>query len=503
MPSRPNILFLITDQQRHDTIAALGNPVIRTPALDRLATGGTAFTRAMTPSPECVPARCCFTHGQYPAQTGCYGNGFSFPTDGRETFMAALTRAGYRTHGIGKYHFEYDDPDRRLAGNGFETREIQEELTNRPEKDDYMRFLWSRGFRAIADPHGVRGDMYYMPQPAQMPADCHPSHWVGGRGEAFVREQAGADRPWFAFVSFIHPHPPFCPPSPWHKLYRDVDVPPPHMPPDCAKNWIHVNRFQNRYKRFDRGWDLHRVRMMRAYYYACVSFVDFQIGRILAALDETGQAANTLILFASDHGELLGDFGCAGKRSYHDAASRIPLLLRWPGVLPEGRRCATPASLLDVTRTLLESASARLETHQPEGENLVGLATNPDRDRILFTQLGRRDHAIHTAVSRRWKYVYSAPDHRELLFDLERDPGEALDLAANGGGTGPRGRAGIAEMKPALLDHLRALGETDGLDGAGWKEWPRATLPENPDAGLLYQDHPWAAELERIPGYSA
>jgi len=109
MKDRPNILFIITDQQRYDTLGGLNNPVIRTPQLDRLAASGTHFERCMVPSPECVPSRCCFTHGQFPSQTGCYDNQTDFPDDGRENLMEALGRAGYHTRGIGKYHFHYAD----------------------------------------------------------------------------------------------------------------------------------------------------------------------------------------------------------------------------------------------------------------------------------------------------------------------------------------------------------------------------------------------------------
>jgi len=503
MPDRPNILFLLTDQQRFDTIRALGNSLIRTPNLDRLVEGGTAFTNAYTPSAECVPARCTLTHGQYPAQTKCYGNGSHFPEDGRETFMQALSRSGYRTHGIGKYHFSYPDYAKTFEGHGFRTREVQEEMVSRPDLDDYLKFLHGAGFTEITDPHGIRGEMYYMPQPAMMPQKYHPTQWVGDRGETFIREAAGGDEPWYAYVSFIHPHPPFAPPSPWHKLYRDVEMPPPHLPADYEKNWVYLNRFQNRYKRYDRGFDLHRLRMIRSYYYACISFIDYQVGRILDTLDATGQADNTLILFSSDHGELLGDFGSVGKRSYHDPASRIPLVARWPGNIPNGHCCETPASLLDVTKTILESAGTSFETHTCEGENLTDLASQADRNRTLFTQLYAGHRGLYSAIDRDWKYVYSAPDERELLFNRTTDPGESTDLIGSSvESVSPRHGEGKT-LKGQLLNHLAELGETDAVVDGNWKTYPKSELPGNPDAALLYQDHKWAKPLQEIGGYEA
>ncbi len=494
----PNILLLFTDQQRADTIAALGNPVIRTPNLDRLVREGTAFTSAYTPAPECVPARCCLTFGQYPGKNRCYGNGSPMPWDERENLMSALGRAGYHTHGIGKCHFT---PGARADTlNGFDGRERQEEIVGGAERDEYLRFLQANGGAHIIDPHGVRGEMYYVPQPAQMPAALHPTQWVGDRSVEFLRTRAAGGKPWFLFSSFVHPHPPFAPPAPWHKLYRDLDVPLPHTPEGCERLLVFVNRQQNRYKRRDRGVDLHLLRTMRAYYYACVSFVDYQVGRIVAALEERGELENTLILFSSDHGELLGDYRSFGKRSFHDAASRIPLLARGPGVAP-GCRCDTPVSLLDVTATCLKAAGTAFETHACDGEDLLGLAAQPSAERTVFSQLNRAGHGLYTAVNRRWKYVYSAPDQRELLFDRVRDPGETHDLAdALWQPEWPSSQA-QAEMRRALVAWLKEQGEEAALDGEKLRTYPKREMPENPDAWLIYQDHPWADQ--RVPGYEA
>ncbi len=138
-----NILFIFTDQQRFDTVHTLGNAAIRTPNLDRLVREGTAFDNAFTPSPVCVPARCAMHYGQYPAHTGCFANGDPMPLDGRESFVASLTRAGHRTHGIGKCHFTPEIG----ALRGFETRQRQEhpQQTN-PERDEYLSLLADEGY---------------------------------------------------------------------------------------------------------------------------------------------------------------------------------------------------------------------------------------------------------------------------------------------------------------------------------------------------------------------
>jgi len=463
---RPNILLIFTDQQRADTIHAAGNPVIRTPHLDRLVREGTRFAAAYTPSPVCVPARCSLHYGFYPHRTGCFDNGDPMPAD-RPSFMQVLTEAGYRTHGIGKMHFT---PDAQ-ALRGFQTRERQAELRKDAGEDDYLRFLHENGFGHVYDPMGCRGEMYYVPQPAQVPARFHATQWVGDRAEAFLRG-AGRAQPFFLMVSFIHPHPPFSPPTPWNKLYRGPLMPLPKRPHQSEALWTYHNRRQNRYKYRDNGIDNNLVRMMRAYYYACISFIDFQVGRILAALEETGCLDDTLVLFASDQ-------------------------VRLPGRFPAGRVCETPVSLVDVMPTFLSAAGRQPADYDLDGCDLAGIAAEEETDRTVFSQYQCAAQGNYMVLGRRWKYVYSAPDRREYLFDRVRDPEET------------RNRAGVTfcrealkTMRAALIGRLREDGYTEPLEGDRWRPFPQPEVPADPDAGLLIQDAPWAAPHQHIPGYS-
>jgi arylsulfatase len=486
----PNVLLLFTDQQRADTIAALGNPVIKTPGLDRLCREGVASTNAFTPSPVCISARCSMIYGQYPHHTGCYEN-TRMPEDGRQSLMDALTNAGYRTHGIGKCHFS---PDRH-ALRGFQTRERQEELVGRPDEDDYLTFLHEHGFAHVCDPHGIRSEMYYVPQPAQMPAHLHPSQWVGDRAVEFLSSPERRGQPWFLFCSFIDPHPPFAPPNPWHKLYRSPLMPLPKLPPDADSLLTFINRRQNRYKYRDQGIDRHLVRCIKAYYYATISFVDYQIGRVLDALARSGQGNDTLVVFASDHGELLGDYNCFGKRSMHDAPARVPLIARLPGCFEGGQVCDRPMSLVDIAPTVLGLTGSSITTHDTDGLDLREVAAGAAARDMVFSQHASGGLASYLAVSREWKYFYSAPDDREFLFDRIRDPGETRNLAGNGFCDADR-----EQMKSALIEHLRAGGETAALDGGDWRRYPKQRVPENPDTGLLIQDQRWADVT--IPGYT-
>ena len=487
---RPNILHIFADQQRFDTIRKLGNPIIRTPNLDRLCREGTVFCQTHTPSPVCVAARCSMIYGQYPASTNCYAN-HNMPTDDRESFMGALTRTGYRTHSIGKCHFTPDP----TAMRGFQSRQRTEGWIRDLDKNEYKKHLHEAGLGHVLDPSGVRGEMYYIPQPSQMPITHHLTQWVGDGSIRFVEERASAGSPWYLFSSFDDPHPPFDPPNPWHKLYSPMQMPLPTVPHDVESHFTWINHFQNRYKCRDKGTDTYLLRCMKAYYYASISFVDFQVGRMLDALERTGQLDNTLVLFTADHGEYLGDFNCFGKRGMHDVSARVPLLCRLPGRFEAGSHVTALASLVDLAPTFLALADTKLESHEPQGVDLAELANGSVGREAVFSQYGRADHAIYMAVCDRWKYIYSAADRKELLFDRQEDPQEL------------RNRAGLiqfqdekAEMRQRLMDHLRQCGDTVGLDGGNWKTfdgitlgpewqwWPMATPDEfhkDPDSTML------------------
>lgn len=494
---QPNILLLLTDQQRWDTIHATGNPVIRTPHLDRLVREGVHFSNAFTASPVCVSARCSLVYGQYPHNTGCADNGDAMPAD-RPSLMDVLSGAGYRTHGVGKMHFT---PDAQ-ALRGFQTRERQEELLQSVDDDDYVQFLRGNGYDHVLDPMGPRGEMYYIPQVAQVPARLHATQWVGDRSVAFLRQQAreAAGRPFFLFSSFIHPHPPFSPPTPWNKLYRGPLMPLPKRPPHSEALWTYENRRQNRYKYRDDGVDDNLLRVMKAHYYACISFIDYQVGRLLAALEEAGQLDDTLILFTSDHGEFLGDYNCFGKRSMLDSAARIPLIARLPGRFAAGTSCGAAASLVDVMPTALAAAGVRPAGADLDGLDLSALAQQASlADRAVYAQYQRRGRGLYMVANRHAKYLYSAPDRREFYFDRQDDPAET------------RNRAGLSfchgeveAMRGGLIGHLREQGYEEPLDGEGWRTFgaPPEPAGPDPDAGLLVQDAGWSLPLQRIPGYT-
>jgi len=493
--NRPNILLLFTDQQRHDTLHAGGNPIIKTPALDRLCREGTRFSSAYTPSPVCISARCALIHGLYAHQTGCARNSDPMPED-KPTMMQALTEGGYRTHGIGKMHFTPDT----YALRGFQSRERQVGIPRAEPDDDYMLYLADQGFDHVYDPGGVRGDVYYIPQTSQLPARLHPTQWVGDRAISFIEEADGA-QPFFLFASFIHPHPPFSPPTPWNKLYRAANMLNPKQAHRMEELCTFSNRQQNRRKGRDDGIDHNLFRVMRAYYYACISFIDYQVARIVQALEASGRLDDTLILFTSDHGEFLGDYDCVGKRSMLDPAARVPMIARYPTCFAPGSVCNTPVSLVDVMPTCLTAAGEGVRAVDLPGADLGEIAAQerrngePDGARTIYSQFAHADEGLYMALNQNWKYYYSAADRREVLLDRLRDPQETRNCAGNW-----YCQDTLESMRADLMNTLQSEGTEKCLDGDRWSLFPRPSLsPES-----VFRPYMDRGESHiNIPGYTA
>ena len=490
MPDRPNVLLLYTDQQRFDTIRALGNPYIQTPTLDRLVAEGTSFTSAYCASPVCIASRCSMILSQWAHQTGCTTN-CPMPQE-RTSLMELLADGGYQTHGVGKMHFS---PDSHKLW-GFEARDYSEEGGWR-EDDDYCRFVHEAGYDHVFALMGVRSEYYYIPQPSQLPARLHNSTWVADRSLEFL-DRRDRDRPFFLWSSFIKPHPPFESPEPWHRLYKPVDMPLPHLPPDYEALHTYWNRVQNRYKYRDQGLDWNLLRTMRAAYCACVSFVDYNAGRIIERLRQSGELDNTLVVFTSDHGEMLGDLGCFGKRSIFDAAARVPLMIRYPERFPAGQRCERVCSNVDVAPTILGAAG--LDTiDQHEGVDLAELHEGGcDREGVLCQYSGG-ESGLYGYITDDLKYVYSAADDREWLFRRRGAEPEERSVAGNQAWWGS-----AAEMRSRLIERFRRDGYAEPMDGDGWRVWPpeqRPSVDADPDHGLLYQEGHSVADAFP-PGYA-
>jgi arylsulfatase A-like enzyme len=254
----------------------------------------------------------------------------------------------------------------------------------------------------------MRSEMYYMPQISPLPPKDHPTHWIGDKSVEYI-ENCDPEKPMFLVSSYIHPHPPFCPPAPWQKLHRE-DPPAPFVPrPEDLEDYWELIRDRSCLKRL-RISDQDLLRQ-KNFYYACISFVDYQVGRVIKALKDKGMYDDTLILFASDHGEMMGDHGTMGKRTMMDGSSRIPFIIHYPGQEPGVR--TDPVSLVDVAPTLLSFAGIPYNPAEYDGIDLFG----GEKHDYVYSQFNGADRGVYMMTDGRNKLIYNSETGRYFFFD--------------------------------------------------------------------------------------
>ena len=425
-----NILFIMTDQQRFDTIAALGNPHIYTPHLDRLVRRGASFTNAYSPCPVCMAARYCIRTGCTPLTTRCFTNALSAPAPGQADTIAGrtgrylaatMTRLGYRTFGIGKFHTQpcYEDL-------GFEVHLHSEELYDTPanrRRDSYAAFLQKQHpeYAWLEMLMGERTEMYYMPQLSPMPAALTVEAWAADRAVEQIRKKD--PRPWFGFVSFIGPHPPFAPPIPFNRMYDPDRMPNPRRGNLAIDHQDDYIPWMNHAIWADDINDAH-ARILKARYYGELSYIDWCLGRILDAVEKRADADDTLIGFFSDHGDHLGDHHAWQKESFFEASIHVPFLLSWPKRIAANIRRPELVSLIDLFGLATTVAGA---PELRDGCDLLGVLAGQAQPRTrLFSYYGEPGTPLFKIMVRQgdWKYIFLANGGREQLFNLAHDPNE-------------------------------------------------------------------------------
>lgn len=406
-----NILLLHTDQQRFDTIAAHGNPHIKTPNIDRLVASGTSFRRAYSSNPICMPARHDLVTGASARHHGYWSNcGRPIQNQALNTLPRMLTLNDYHTVAVGKMHFF---PNREH--HGFKHMFLMEELPDSREDDAYLQYLERQGYGDLCCEHGVRPLFYHTPQAARVPEEHHGSAWVATKTIELLKTER--KDPFFIFSSWVGPHPPYYVPQKYLDIYRDQPVPEPL-------------RNENRSRQIppspeDAGPT--RLRRMRESYYAAITFIDHQIGRILDALEETGQMDNTLIVFMTDHGEALGDNGTYQKMQPHDCAARIPLIVSGPG-FKAGENVDVPAVTWDVSATILKAAGVEPPSDHPMVGRPLSEVADDDGSRIVNFNFADGRERYVTAVSSRYKFIHYYNGGDEELYDMIEDPCESANL---------------------------------------------------------------------------
>ncbi len=447
--SRPNLLLITTDQQRYDTIRPFRPDFLRTPHLDMLADQGVTFTRAYADCPLCVPSRISIMTGQSAFAHGMAHNGSTTEVMGRdETLPARLRRLGYQTAAIGKMHFT---PQR--ARHGFDEMILPE---------DYYRQMRTQGHAALPMRHGIGQNELY-PTLATVPEAQTLTNWTVDQCVEYLLQRRDPTAPFFLWCSFSKPHPPFDPPEPYYSMYKDSPIPEPVVG-DWASDDQAPPRFrqERQLRSYDR-LNSEVIRAARAAYYGLITQIDYNIGRLWAALGETGQEKDTLILFASDHGEYLGDHHAGAKRYFHEPSAHIPMIMRLPPSWREGSPGAHDDSLVslpDILPTFVRAAGG--EADDVEGRDLIALrrGEQPPRD-TLEAVADTTDACLSLGITDgRWKYLWFTEGPSEQLFDLQTDPQETHDLAGDAQYDDQRQR-----MHDLLVQRLKARGDWRVKDG--------------------------------------
>ena len=448
---QPNILLVTTDQQRYDTVRALGYDFMETPNLDSLAAEGCCYPNAYSNNPVCMAARHNIITGLTARYHGFDDNYFEenpkvIPAD-LPTFPQLLSDAGYDTIAIGKMHFQ---PCRRH--NGFTKMELMEEIPRYLEDDEYTMYLRDNGYAGLQSPHGVRHLLYMLPQRSLIDEEHHGSAWVAERSIHHLKENAGK-RPFFLWSSFIAPHPPFDVPENWADLYKGKDLPP------VKKSVTPISRLAEWKKCIADYPDESYLQRVRELYYASISFVDYNIGKIIRQLKEMGEYDNTLIIFTSDHGEMLGDYGTYQKMLPYDGSARIPVIMRYPEKIEAGSRDERFVDINDILPTVLDAAGVKYPN--PDilpGESIFIRDGKKDRS-LQYVEYGHGNMRWVSLRSKKYKYNYYYGGGVEELFDMENDPDESVNILWSG--TDP----GALKIKEEMRSLLVEMESRYGLEG--------------------------------------
>lgn len=473
---RPDMILLFSDQHAQRVAGPYGDAIAETPSLDRLAAEGVTFDNCYTPAPICGPARMAMLTGRYPHRTGVLTNNDMLPSD-MPTYAHALGAAGYETISVGRLHTL--GPDQL---HGFSARDVGDHSPAWPGvgRHDMGLLRRTHGPNRVSLERAGRGNSAYQD------LDEATVEAALARIDALAEaRREGASHPFFLQIGFMLPHPPYVARSTDYDRFAGR-VPPPRLPPPNDPHpWLG-------WWRDNRGLEdvsASEAERARTAYYALVGRLDLWLGCILDRLDESGLAGNALTVYASDHGEHLGERGLWWKHTMRDESAKVPLIMRWPGVLERGTRRAACVDLLDLAAAFVEAGGGRTLPNA-DGRSLLPLARSPRapwQNRIFSEYCvdagepysGGQATEQRMVREGRWKYVHyeGLPPQ---LFDLEVDPDELQDRA--GGPDVADIEAGLraavlADWNPqAIARRMAARAEEKAL----LRDWAKATAPREP-----------------------
>ncbi len=428
--SRPHVLLLVTDQQRGDCLGIDGHPVLQTPAMDALGATGARFRRAYAECPQCIPARRTLMAGQAPAAHGMLQNAPGQTWNPPATLAGELRAAGYQTRLCGKLHLA---PKRKRFG--FDGMDLAD--STRGPANDYLD--WLHGTPPLsrwAMAHGATPNGW-IGRPSHLPETKTHAFWCVSKAIEFL-ERRDPSAPFFLKVSFIDPHPPFTPPAFCFERYDRRALPPPVIggwadPVDAPTRGIDIEMQEARSQGLE--LDAPQMHACRAGYFGLIQHVDLQISRLLQYMGDARLLDDTLIVFASDHGEMLGDHRLFHKSWPYEASARVPLLVQAPPAFgcPTQVVCGAPVGLQDVMPTILDAVGCEIPP-SVTGRSLMPFVrgeTPAWRETLHGEHSGGRrpETAWHLLTDGHHKYVWYSQTGREQLFDLDADPDEEHDLS--------------------------------------------------------------------------
>ncbi len=474
-PQRPNILFIMYDQLRFDYLSCAGHPTLQTPNFDRVARMGVRFTNAYCQSPICGASRMSFYTGRYVSSHGAQWNGYPLRV-GEQTMGDHLRRAGMDCWLIGKTHMKADadgmarlglSPDSvigaRQAECGFDVWVRDDGLWGYgpdgfydEKRSPYNEYLKSKGYpgdnpwadhanAGVDGGHIASGWMFdNADKPANIREEDSETPWLTDQCLAFLDQATG---PWCAHVSYIKPHWPYIVPAPYHQMYGVEDVAPAQrhaverQNPHPVYGAFMSNKIAQAFQQ-----DAVRQKVIPAYM-GLIKQCDDQLGRILDALERSGQIENTVIVLTSDHGDYLGDHWLGEKDLFHDPSVKIPMIVCDPRPAADATRgttCDALVEAIDLAPTFLELAGGAPADHILEGGSLIpylhgktarprdvviseyDYSMTPMRDAVGVTN---RDARLFMVFDGRYKLIHAEGGLRPMLFDLQEDPDEFFDLA--------------------------------------------------------------------------
>lgn len=457
----PNVLFIISDDLTATALSCYGNTVCRTPNIDRLAARGTRFTQAYCQGTYCGPSRASFMSGYYPHATGVLGYTSPRPAIGeRATWAQHFKNAGYYTARVSKiYHMgvpggieEGGDGRNHDGGNGADDAASWTERFNSPGPE------WKApgtGETLEGNPDGrkpVVGGNTFVVVEADGDDLVHSDGKTAVKAAELIRQHAG--KPFFLAVGFVRPHVPFVAPRKYFEPFLPYDQ--LTLPPKVAGDWDDIPKAGINYKTsVNMKMDVRRQKKALGGYYACVSYMDAQVGKVLAALRESGVEDNTIVIFTSDHGYHLGEHDFWAKVSLRDESSRVPLIIRVPGKPPAV--CHSLTELLDLYPTVARLCGLEVQARL-QGRDISRVFDQPGhrvREMVFSVAPSSKGFLLR---SEKWAYLQYAEDASGgvELFDLTKDPGQFTNLALK-----PEFGPMVADFQTKLAAKLREVRASD------------------------------------------